>query len=202
MPTEAITPLDFPIRQAAKLNALFAEKLDLTGGVITGNLEVDGGSFIFNESGGDFDFRVEGDTLTHLLFVDAGNDSVHIANSLLTGSATGDLVMANNNWLRWINAAGTTSTNFGIRGNANDDIIYSVPAAGDKHKFRGASTGMLNVVLENGGGGIEIPAESSADHTAPATNGCTLYLKDNGAGKTQLMAIFATGGAQQVAIQP
>jgi hypothetical protein len=41
-----------------------------------------------------------------------------------------------------------------------------------------------------------------SDPTAPATNDVILYAKDNGAGKTQLMARFATGAVQQVAIEP
>jgi hypothetical protein len=41
--------------------------------------------------------------------------------------------------------------------------------------------------------------------TAPAAgaaNTCRLFTQDNGAGKTQLMAIFSSGAAQQVALQP
>jgi hypothetical protein len=34
------------------------------------------------------------------------------------------------------------------------------------------------------------------------TDGCWLYCVDNGSGKTKLMALFASGAAQQVAIQP
>jgi len=37
---------------------------------------------------------------------------------------------------------------------------------------------------------------------APAANGCVLSVEDNGAGKTRLMARFATGATQQVAIEP
>jgi hypothetical protein len=37
---------------------------------------------------------------------------------------------------------------------------------------------------------------------APAANGVILYAVDNGAGKTQLMALFSSGAAQQLAIQP
>jgi hypothetical protein len=37
---------------------------------------------------------------------------------------------------------------------------------------------------------------------APATNGVRIYAEDNGSGKTRLMAIFATGAAQQIAIEP
>lgn len=38
--------------------------------------------------------------------------------------------------------------------------------------------------------------------TAPASSDVRLYAEDNGAGKTRLMALFPTGAAQQVAIQP
>lgn len=37
---------------------------------------------------------------------------------------------------------------------------------------------------------------------APAANEVVLYAEDNGSGKTRLMARFATGAAQQVAIEP
>src|SRR5262245_56427807 len=37
---------------------------------------------------------------------------------------------------------------------------------------------------------------------APPVNQVYIYLQDNGAGKTQLMALFNTGAAQQIAIQP
>jgi hypothetical protein len=46
----------------------------------TAKLDVDG-SAIFNESGAAVDFRVEGDTKTHLLFVDASTDRVGINTS-------------------------------------------------------------------------------------------------------------------------
>ena len=37
---------------------------------------------------------------------------------------------------------------------------------------------------------------------APAANRVRIYAVDNGSGKTQLMALFATGAAQQIAIEP
>jgi hypothetical protein len=37
---------------------------------------------------------------------------------------------------------------------------------------------------------------------APATDHVRIYAVDNGAGKTRLMAIFPTGAAQQLAIEP
>ena len=38
--------------------------------------------------------------------------------------------------------------------------------------------------------------------SAPATNSVRIYAEDNGSGKTRLMALFATGVAQQLAIEP
>jgi hypothetical protein len=53
----------------------------------TNNWTIPTGSFtvqnnaVFNESGGDFDFRVESDTDTHALFVDAGNNRIGMGAS-------------------------------------------------------------------------------------------------------------------------
>jgi len=41
-----------------------------------------------------------------------------------------------------------------------------------------------------------------SDPTAPSANRVRLYCKDNGSGKTQLVARFPTGAVQQVAIEP
>lgn len=43
--------------------------------------------------------------------------------------------------------------------------------------------------------------EMTAPSAAP-TNSVRIYAEDNGAGKTRLMAKFATGAAQQLAIEP
>jgi len=37
---------------------------------------------------------------------------------------------------------------------------------------------------------------------APAANGVRIYAEDNGSGKTRIMALFATGAAVQIAIEP
>jgi hypothetical protein len=47
----------------------------------TGNVSVDGGTFIFNETGADLDFRFEGDADANLLFGDAGNDRIGIGTN-------------------------------------------------------------------------------------------------------------------------
>jgi len=47
-----------------------------------------GDEVVFNEGGADVDFRVEGGSETHLLFVDAGNERVSIGNSSDSPAAT------------------------------------------------------------------------------------------------------------------
>ena len=54
---------------------------------VTGNVEFDGGTFIFNESSADIDFRIEGNGDANLFFTDAGNDRVGIK----TGSPSTEL---------------------------------------------------------------------------------------------------------------
>lgn len=50
-------------------------------------------------------------------------------------------------------------------------------------------------------GGFHEMAEQTAP-TAPAADRVRIYAEDNGSGKTRLMALFATGAAQQIAIEP
>jgi hypothetical protein len=54
-------------------------KIDASGGLITNPAA--GGHAVFNEGGVDADFRVESDTNTHAIYVDAGNNSVTLGSS-------------------------------------------------------------------------------------------------------------------------
>ena len=47
----------------------------------TGNISFDGGSFVFNESGADKDFRIEGDTNANLFVADASEDKIGIGTA-------------------------------------------------------------------------------------------------------------------------
>ena len=54
-------------------------ELHVVGGVkATGNIDFDGGTFTFNDTQADLDFRIEGDGDEYLFFTDAGNDRVGI----------------------------------------------------------------------------------------------------------------------------
>jgi hypothetical protein len=71
-----------------------------------------------------------------------------------------------------------------------------------------ADTGLIRsaagvVVVTNastGGGALEFREQTAP--AAPATNSVRIYAEDDGAGKTRLMARFATGAAVQIAIEP
>ena len=45
---------------------------------VSGNTSLDGGTFVFNESSADLDFRIEGNGDANLFFSDAGNDRIGI----------------------------------------------------------------------------------------------------------------------------
>lgn len=51
-----------------------------------------------------------------------------------------------------------------------------------------------------GGGALELLEQTAP--SAPSSNAVRFYAEDNGSGKTRLMAIFPSGAAQQVAIEP
>lgn len=83
------------------------------------------------------------------------------------------------------------NTNFSGTGSAIplEILITSVKAA----SFNTDRSVSLTQWLEM----VEITAPA-----APAANGVRIYAVDNGAGKTRLMALFSSGAAQQLAIQP
>ena len=64
-----------------------------------------------------------------------------------------------------------------------------------------SATGIIKVTNGSTGGGSLEFIEQTAP-SAPSTNAVRIYSVDNGSGKTQLMALFATGAAQQLAIEP
>jgi hypothetical protein len=122
-------------------------------------------------------------------------------NVTTTGAAGGDTILANNTTHRWMNAAGSTSANFGIKGDTSDHIFYDVPT-NSRHTFAVAGTPMVQINTSATGPGLTLLAESSTDHGNPVANAAVLYLTDNGAGKTQLKVRFATGAAVVIATQP
>ena len=60
----------------------------LTALTASGNVSFDGGTFVFNESGADLDFRIEGDSDANLLIADASTDRIGV------GTATPDYLLS------------------------------------------------------------------------------------------------------------
>ncbi len=104
---ESSADLDFRIEGNGDANLFFTDagndrvgiktnspstELDVVGGVkATGNIDFDGGSFTFNDSGAALDFRIETDTLTHAFFADGSADKIGFG----TSSPTSALVTIN-----------------------------------------------------------------------------------------------------------
>ena len=65
----------------------------MKAGALANRLRIETGTFIINDDGADFDFRVESDNDTHALFVDASQDHVGIG----TSNPIGKLFVAGNN---------------------------------------------------------------------------------------------------------
>ena len=103
-----------------------------------------------------------------------------------------------------------------LRWSGNDFIITSTDRAGTgtnrqmhfySNSYRWHANGTFwwgmdangNLAQQNGTSMIfkEMTAPS-----APSANSVRIYAEDDGAGKTRLMALFATGVAQQIAIEP
>jgi hypothetical protein len=74
-------------------------------------------------------------------------------------------------------------------------------SSGTDTGFKRSAAAIVAVTNGSTGGGSLEMQEVTAP-AAPATNNVRIYAEDNGAGKTRLMALFATGAAQQIAIEP
>ena len=61
-------------------STIAAQALTATTITATGDVSLDGGSFVFNESSADKDFRVESDGNSHMFFVDSSNNNILINN--------------------------------------------------------------------------------------------------------------------------
>jgi hypothetical protein len=96
---------------------------------VNGTSSDNGGSVIINEGGlAEIDFRVESDSNTHMLFVDAGNNCVGIASSAPGGA--GNLVVNNTDNTRYaVYMSGVTGNVGGVIG-AQATIRDTTAAAG------------------------------------------------------------------------
>ena len=106
------------------------------------------------------------------------------------GGVGGNLRLRNGTGFGFI-ASSTLNYGWSSDSDANSYDIALARSAAGVAKVTDGSTG---------GGSLEF-AEQTAP-AAPAANGVRIYAEDDGAGKTRLMALFATGSAVQIAIEP
>lgn len=113
----------------------------------------------------------------------------------------GDLNFASGGRLTWYSGAvGTTADTILVRDAPNTLAQRNATAA---QQFNVGPSG--NLISLIGSVAAAAPFLESIEGTAPtagAANTYRLFAQDNGGGKTQLMVIFNTGAAQQIAIQP
>ena len=173
------------------------------------------GSVIFAGAGGvlaqdnaAFSFNPTSNTLS-VTKIAALNNGYGFANACIT-SANGSQISTNGDGRWWFGSSSQDST-FGlltpdqviILGNtfqytwSSTSSAASVPDIG----IARSSAGIMKITDGTTGAGALHFQEQTAP-SAPSANNVYLYAQDNGAGKTQLMARFATGAAQQIAIEP
>jgi hypothetical protein len=88
--SDLVQALNFTGTASAPTNGLFlsaSNQLKLAT-ASTERLKIDGTEVVVNDTGASVDFRVEGDTNAHLLFVDASTDRVGIGTSSPTNKLT------------------------------------------------------------------------------------------------------------------
>lgn len=85
---------------------------------------------------------------------------------------------------------------------ASGDIVYRL--VGGAMRFTNSSGDNSALVVENNRARFRqaMEVDEITAPSAPAADRVYLYAEDNGSGKTRLMALFSSGAAQQVAIQP
>ena len=145
----------------------------------SGDISFDGGSFVFNESGADKDFRVEGDGNTHAIFVRASDDHVginedapdcrfHIKETNDTSFSTDNFTNIDNSILKLENASTTNDAfvNMSFRTGDGMDLFFGGlqdDSDGNKGAFVFGRQAATNVELLRIGGDGDIAA--FAGHT-------------------------------------
>ena len=106
---------------------------------VAGDVEFDGGEFVFNNSSADKDFRIESNGATHMLFVDGGNDKIGINSAspsktldvVGTFKVSGDTDIDGGNFV--FNQAGA-SVDFTAETNTKDHAFF-IDGSADKIGF-------------------------------------------------------------------
>jgi hypothetical protein len=142
--------------------------------------KVDGNGHLVAQVDNTYDIGASGASRPRSIYTSQG---VSFANSLSVNSSTFHTVVWNGGQYGWAGAASSSTT-----------------TAIDTGLARSAAK-IVRVTDGSTGGGAMQLTEMTAP-AAPAADNVRIYAEDNGSGKTRLMALFATGAAVQIAIEP
>ena len=151
----------------------------------------------------------------------SGNNGLYVTNSNLSAAYIGGDIRLNGTVgvftvepLKRDALGGYTGPGHTARWKGGDGQSAGSGAAGGDAEIKGGDAGGSG---SNNGGSVKFFGGAAAgsgstgapiqltEQTAPATppaNGVNIWIEDNGSGKTVLKAQFATGSAQQIAIEP
>lgn len=148
-----------------------SKNLVVTGASASGGYKWNGGTngFVINEDSNDMDFRVESDSNTHALFVDASADKVGINNSAPTAplDVRGTSKNSYNTLFEVINVVGAGGN---MSSGVPQTMLSISKGAGSSSGYRSSFAGTVHVALTSRTAG---GTTSSQGFTAPIQIGCT-----------------------------
>lgn len=165
-------------------------------------LSFSSGNFITQSGTGDMEYRLGSSADHHKFYV--SSERFRISNSTISSFLP--ITMSSNNIndiasldFDSVSTGSSTTTNISsLVGN----LYLNVPTGGDiLMRVAGTTVASANTTkfdLRD----IYLEMDELSSPPTGTSNTVRIYAEDNGAGKTRLMAIFATGAAQQIVIQP
>ena len=94
----------------------------MKAGTLTERYRIETGTFVINDPGNDFDFRVEGDNHTHLLFVDASADRIGFGNNTSNPGVSFDFRDDPNDIITLMHNTQTSGNVFGMQINFSSTV--------------------------------------------------------------------------------
>lgn len=187
--------IDIKFSGLSKFRVDRAGNLTLAGGVVASSYFTTSNSSTYNI--GPLSDTVIGRNAAASLRLGNADAAAPVAQTLGVQSVVaGTTDTAGVNWT----LNGSTSTGAGVAG----DIILQTGGTGAGATAQNAFVTALTV--KGATQAVEFAKNATFTEmtapSAPAANGATLYCDDNGAGKTRCSILFATGAAQQIAIEP
>ena len=195
------------IEEKTSANGVAVDGVTLKDNGITasGDISFDGGSFVFNESSADKDFRIESNGIDNMLVVDGGNDAVSIGaaysenmpSHATTGLQVQDAKVMISQYsadttaatLELVKSRGTTAGGAAGTAITQNDVIASIVAYGDDSNSFEVAGKLQFMAGENWGNG-------------DCAGQFELYLTPDGSTTTDLKLRMFNDGRMGVGVYP